>query len=175
MNIKNFILRTLFTDEQIAVIWRALNYSLHTYIRKDNKPQAAVVADVINETAKILGIKANEFIVQEEVRKIIKSTQDYVAERIRLERVKAFRDGYEYGVDETEKRLQDEPLDSVLKVGAIIDFSKCEKCKNRNTCLVREAIADAENKNGEEPKKTDEETKKPDEETPEEETPTAYV
>lgn len=147
MKIKQIILNCLFNKRQKSVLWEALLFSAHTYRRRKEMENFAVVNQVIEELKTVWGIKEKMY-SQAEVDQIKKA---------------AVEEGWKRGYDQTIKDL----ISSVspqtpLKVGAVIDTSVCKACDLKESCETYNALQDEERESKEDIKseeKTEEQAK----------------
>ncbi len=100
---KHFILGLVFNNRQRQIIWNALLFSAHTYLRRGNAAKAAEVQQVINETGSAFG--ARQLFTKEEVDNLmaqavreVRSTVDETIEKVRKE-------AYHVGFDTAVKAL----------------------------------------------------------------------
>jgi hypothetical protein len=105
MSIKKFIFNRIFNQRQRNVIWNAVLFSQHTYRRRGQVDNAAVVQQVINEVAYLFKVKRNYS--QEEVDAMIQAiTKDF--QNYQTEAENKINKAYQKGItDGVKKALSD--------------------------------------------------------------------
>nr|DAO60461.1 MAG TPA: Cell cycle protein [Caudoviricetes sp.] len=105
MSIKKIIFNRIFNQRQRNVIWNAVLFSQHTYRRRGQVDNAAVVQQVINEVAYLFKVKRNYS--QEEVDAMIQAvTKDF--QNYQTEAENKINKAYQKGVsDGVKKALSD--------------------------------------------------------------------
>lgn len=105
MSIKKFIFNRIFNQRQRNVIWNAVLFSQHTYRRRGQVDNAAVVQQVINEVAYLFKVKRNYS--QEDVDAMIQAvTKDF--QNYQTEAENKINKAYQKGVsDGVKKALSD--------------------------------------------------------------------
>lgn len=105
MSIKKFIFNRIFNQRQRDIIWNAVLFSQHTYRRRGQVDNAAVVQQVINEVAYLFKVKRNYS--QEEVDAMIQAvTKDF--QNYQTEAENKINKAYQKGVsDGVKKALSD--------------------------------------------------------------------
>lgn len=98
---KKFLLKLLFNKRQREIIWQAMIFSEHTYRRRGNINNAAVVQTVINETESAFNVVKNTY-TKEEVDFIVAN----VLRDAKVENDKQIKIAYEKGVDSCRKELE---------------------------------------------------------------------
>ena len=126
--IKRFALKAIFTKEQRAVIWNALQYSFYRYDKRGDTKRAIRVGKVIDSVDSVFHDNRKKY-SEREVANIIDDTIKAVCEVLK-ERKAAKKDG---GCVEVH-----------LMPGAVLDREKCEKCEHKDECQVRRFVFDEE-------------------------------
>lgn len=105
MSIKKFIFNRIFNQRQRDIIWNAVLFSQHTYRRRGQVDNAAVVQQVINEVAYLFKVKRNYS--QEDVDAMIQAvTKDF--QNYQMEAENKINKAYQKGVsDGVKKALSD--------------------------------------------------------------------
>lgn len=105
MSIKKFIFNRIFNQRQRDIIWNAIIFSQHTYRRRGQVDNAAVVQQVINEVAYLFKVKRNYS--QEDVDAMIQAvTKDF--QNYQTEAENKINKAYQKGVsDGVKKALSD--------------------------------------------------------------------
>ena len=142
--IKRLALRVIFTKEQRAVIWNALQYSFYRYDKRGDTKRAIRVGKVIDSVDSVFHDNRKKY-SEREVANIIDDTIKAVCEVLK-ERKAAKKDG---GCVEVH-----------LMPGAVLDREKCEKCEHKDKCQVRHLVFDEEQKTETTSDKEDTETEK---------------
>ena len=135
--IKRLALKAIFTKEQRAVIWNALQYSFYRYDKRGDTKRAIRVGKVIDSVDSVFHDNRKKY-SEREVANIIDDTIKAVCEVLN-ERKAEKKDG---GCVEVH-----------LMPGAVLDREKCEKCEHKDECQVRHLVFDEEQ---DEPKKSEE-------------------
>lgn len=102
MSIRKFIFNRIFNQRQRDIIWNAILFSQHTYRRRGQIDNAAVVQQVINEVSNLFKVKRSYS--QEEVDALIQSvTKDFQNYQKEAENNinRAYQKGVENGVKKT--------------------------------------------------------------------------
>lgn len=118
---KRMLVRMLFNKRQRIVIWNALNYSNHRYIRRGNVNGAVMVKTVINEINPFMGVDTMTFTAKE-VNGIVKSVSENVAKAVRK-----------------SEQKREEAKQRGIAVGTVISREKCEACDHKDQCIVYDA------------------------------------
>lgn len=126
--IKRLALKAIFTKEQRAVIWNALQYSFYRYDKRGDTKRAIRVGKVIDSVDSVFHDNRKKY-SEREVANIIDDTIKAVCEVLK-ERKAAKKDG---GCVEVH-----------LMPGAVLDREKCEKCEHKDKCQVRHFVFDEE-------------------------------
>lgn len=126
--IKRLALKAIFTKEQRAVIWNALQYSFYRYDKRGDTKRAIRVGKVIDSVDSVFYDNRKKY-SEREVANIIDDTIKAVCEVLK-ERKAAKKDG---GCVEVH-----------LMPGAVLDREKCEKCEHKDKCQVRRFVFDEE-------------------------------
>lgn len=126
--IKRLALKAIFTKEQRAVIWNALQYSFYRYDKRGDTKRAIRVGKVIDSVDSVFHDNRKKY-SECEVANIIDDTIKAVCEVLK-ERKAAKKDG---GCVEVH-----------LMPGAVLDREKCEKCEHKDKCQVRRFVFDEE-------------------------------
>lgn len=126
--IKRLALKAIFTKEQRAVIWNALQYSFYRYDKRGDTKRAIRVGKVIDSVDCVFHDNHKKY-SEREVANIIDDTIKAVCEVLK-ERKAAKKDG---GCVEVH-----------LMPGAVLDREKCEKCEHKDKCQVRRFVFDEE-------------------------------
>lgn len=126
--IKRFALKAIFTKEQRAVIWNALQYSFYRYDKRGDTKRAIRVGKVIDSVDSVFYDNRKKY-SEREVANIIDDTIKAVCEVLK-ERKAAKKDG---GCVEVH-----------LMPGAVLDREKCEECEHKDKCQVRRFVFDEE-------------------------------
>lgn len=105
MSIKKFIFNRIFNQRQRDIIWNAIIFSQHTYRRRGQVDNAAVVQQVINEVAYLFKVKRNYS--QEDVDAMLQAvTKDF--QNYQTEAENKINKAYQKGVsDGVKKALSD--------------------------------------------------------------------
>lgn len=105
MSIKKFIFNRIFNQRQRDIIWNAIIFSQHTYRRRGQVDNAAVVQQVINEVSHLFKVKRNYS--QEDVDAMIQAvTKDF--QNYQTEAENKINKAYQKGVsDGVKKALSD--------------------------------------------------------------------
>lgn len=130
--IKRLALRVIFTKEQRAVIWNALQYSFYRYDKRGDTKRAIRVGKVIDSVDSVFHDNRKKY-SEREVANIVKGTIDDTIKavcEVLKERKAAKKDG---GCVEVH-----------LMPGAVLDREKCEKCEHKDKCQVRHFVFDEE-------------------------------
>jgi len=131
MKIKKAILNMILNERQKSVIRHALIYSDYVYRKRGKVDDAAVVKRVIDEIQPLLSETEKKYSIKE-VHEIINGVIDKTVD---LTIPVAFKHGFMAAVDTFKKRLK--PM-------GVIDLKNCKDCKEKNGCMVRSAILEAE-------------------------------
>lgn len=131
MKIKKAILNMILNERQKSVIRHALIYSDYVYRKRGKVDEAAAVKRVIDEIQPLFFEPEKKYSVKE-VREIV---NDVIDKAVDLAIPVAFKHGFTAAVDTFKKRLK--PM-------GVIDLKNCEDCKEKNGCMVRSAILEAE-------------------------------
>ena len=126
--IKRLALRVIFTKEQRAVIWNALQYSFYRYDKRGDTKRAIRVGKVIDSVDFVFHDNNKKY-SEREVANIIDDTIKAVCEVLK-ERKAAKKSG--------------ECVEVHLMPGAVLDREKCEKCEHKDKCQVRHFVFDEE-------------------------------
>ena len=126
--IKRLALRVIFTKEQRAVIWNALQYSFYRYDKRGDTKRAIRVGKVIDSVDSVFHDNRKKY-SEREVANIIDDTIKAVCEVLK-ERKAAKKSG--------------ECVEVHLMPGAVLDREKCEKCEHKDKCQVRHFVFDEE-------------------------------
>ena len=126
--IKRLALKAIFTKEQRAVIWNALQYSFYRYDKSGNTKRAIRVGKVIDSVDSVFHDNRKKY-SEREVANIIDDTIKAVCEVLK-ERKAAKKSG--------------ECVEVHLMPGAVLDREKCEKCEHKDECQVRHLVFDEE-------------------------------
>lgn len=109
MSIRKFIFNRLFNQRQRDIIWNAILFSQHTYRRRGQIDNAAVVQQVINEVSNLFKVKRSYS--QEEVDALIQSvTKDFQNYQKEAENNinRAYQKGVENGVKKALSDVKDQ-------------------------------------------------------------------
>lgn len=126
--IKRLALKAIFTKEQRAVIWNALQYSFYRYDKRGDTKRAIRVGKVIDSVDSVFHDNRKKY-SEREVANIIDDTIKAVCEVLK-ERKAAKKSG--------------ECVEVHLMPGAVLDREKCEKCEHKDKCQVRHFVFDEE-------------------------------
>ena len=126
--IKRLALKAIFTKEQRAVIWNALQYSFYRYDKRGDTKRAIRVGKVIDSVDSVFHDNCKKY-SEREVANIIDDTIKAVCEVLK-ERKAAKKSG--------------ECVEVRLMPGAVLDREKCEKCEHKDKCQVRHFVFDEE-------------------------------
>ena len=126
--IKRLAIRVIFTKEQRAVIWNALQYSFYRYDKRGDTKRAIRVGKVIDSVDSVFHDNRKKY-SEREVANIIDDTIKAVCEVLK-ERKAAKKSG--------------ECVEVHLMPGAVLDREKCEKCEHKDKCQVRHFVFDEE-------------------------------
>lgn len=136
MSIRKFIFNRIFNQRQRDIIWNAILFSQHTYRRRGQIDNAAVVQQVINEVSNLFKVKRNYS--QEEVDTMIQSiTKDFQNYQKEAENNinKAYQKGVENGVKKALSDVKDQlrEMKTICVSGIVIkqeDVDSAESDKN---------------------------------------------
>lgn len=109
MSIRKFIFNRIFNQRQRDIIWNAILFSQHTYRRRGQIDNAAVVQQVINEVSNLFKVKHSYS--QEEVDALIQSvTKDFQNYQKEAENNinRAYQKGVENGVKKALSDVKDQ-------------------------------------------------------------------
>lgn len=109
MSIRKFIFNRIFNQRQRDIIWNAILFSQHTYRRRGQIDNAAVVQQVINEVSNLFKVKRSYS--QEEVDALIQSvTKDFQNYQKEAENNinRAYQKGVENGVKKALSDVKDQ-------------------------------------------------------------------
>lgn len=97
---KKFFLGLVFNSRQRQIIWNAILFSAHTYLRRGNTAKAAEVQQVINETEGIFGAKTTytKAEVDSLLQQAAKEVQDTAKKAIEKAESIAFHAGFDAAV-----------------------------------------------------------------------------
>lgn len=140
MKIKNLLVKILLNKRQREVIYKALVFSAYKYRKHGNVDKAVSVQTVINEVSGKLGIVPETF-TKDEVDNIVNN----IFSNCHKQNQNAFFAGIQEGKKRAFKEFSENK--SGLAVGAVIDFNKCNNCDHKETCFIKQAIAEAEAEN----------------------------
>lgn len=113
MNIKRFIFNRIFNQRQRDIIWNAIVFSQHTYRRRGQIDNAAVVQQVLNEVKSIFF--ASKSFTQDEVNAIIGKMENSF-KAYQKEAENKVRQAYEKGVLEGVKKASSEIQEEIKKM-----------------------------------------------------------
>ena len=113
MNIKRFIFNRIFNQRQRDIIWNAIVFSQHTYRRRGQIDNAAVVQQVLNEVKSIFF--ASKSFTQDEVNAIIGKMENSF-KAYQKEAENKVRQAYEKGVIEGVKKASSEIQEEIKKM-----------------------------------------------------------
>ena len=113
MNIKRFIFNRIFNQRQRDIIWNAIVFSQHTYRRRGQIDNAAVVQQVLNEVKSIFF--ASKSFTQDEVNAIIGKMENSF-KAYQKEAENKVRQAYEKGVLEGVKKAYSEIQEDIKKM-----------------------------------------------------------
>ena len=113
MNVKRFIFNRIFNQRQRDIIWNAIVFSQHTYRRRGQIDNAAVVQQVLNEVKSIFF--ASKSFTQDEVSAII-SKMENSFKAYQKEAENKVRQAYEKGVLEGVKKASSEIQEEIKKM-----------------------------------------------------------
>ena len=126
--IKRLALKAIFTKEQRAVIWNALQYSFYRYDKRGDTKRAIRVGKVIDSVDSVFHDNRKKY-SEREVANIIDDTIKAVCEVL------------------NERKAEKKDVGCVevhLMPGAVLDREKCEKCEHKDECQVRHLVFDEE-------------------------------
>lgn len=154
MKIKRIILNCLFNKRQRSVLWEALLFSAHTYRRRKEMENFAVVNQVIEELKTVWGIKERMY-SESEVAAIMKATSEKAVAKLAPQFKEEYRRHYEHGFKRGHDQALKELIDSVspegsLKVGTVIDTSVCKTCESKDSCETYNILRSEEEESKEE-------------------------
>lgn len=130
--IKRLALKAIFTKEQRAVIWNALQYSFYRYDKSGNTKRAIRVGKVIDSVDSVFHDNRKKY-SEREVANIVKGTIDYTIKTV------------SEVLNEHKAEKKDVGCVEVhLMPGAVLDREKCEKCEHKDKCQVRRFVFDEE-------------------------------
>ena len=116
MSIKKFIFNRIFNQRQRNVIWNAVLFSQHTYRRRGQVDNAAVVQQVINEVAYLFKVKRNYS--QEEVDAMIQAvTKDF--QNYQTEAENKINKAYQKGITDGVKKALSDVKNQLNRMNAI--------------------------------------------------------
>ena len=113
MNIKRFIFNRIFNQRQRDIIWNAIVFSQHTYRRRGQIDNAAVVQQVLNEVKSIFF--ASKSFTQDEVNAIIGKMENSF-KAYQKEAENKVRQAYEKVVLEGVKKASSEIQEEIKKM-----------------------------------------------------------
>lgn len=113
MNVKRFIFNCIFNQRQRDIIWNAIVFSQHTYRRRGQIDNAAVVQQVLNEVKNIFF--ASKSFTQDEVNAIIGKMENSF-KAYQKEAENKVRQAYEKGVLEGVKKASSEIQEEIKKM-----------------------------------------------------------
>lgn len=113
MNIKRFIFNRIFNQRQRDIIWNAIVFSQHTYRRRGQIDNAAVVQQVLNEVKSVFF--ASKSFTQDEVNAIIGKMENSF-KAYQKEAENKVRQAYEKGVIEGVKKASSEIQEEIKKM-----------------------------------------------------------
>jgi len=131
MKIKKAILNMILNERQKSVIRHALIYSDYVYRKRGKVDEAAAVKRVIDEIQSLLSEPERRHSVKE-VREI---SNDVIDKAVGLAIPVAFKNGFMAAVDTFKKHLK--PMN-------VIDLKNCKDCEEKDSCIARSAILEAE-------------------------------
>ncbi len=149
MNIKRFIFNRIFNQRQRDIIWNAIVFSQHTYRRRGQIDNAAVVQQVLNEVKSIFF--ASKSFTQDEVNAIIGKMENSF-KAYQKEAENKVRQAYEKGV-----------IDGVKKASSEIQ----EEIKKMSKPSIKGCVVVVRSKNEEENEEKEEQNNVPDAKEPE--------
>lgn len=136
MNIKRFIFNRIFNQRQRDIIWNAIVFSQHTYRRRGQIDNAAVVQQVLNEVKSIFF--ASKSFTQDEVNAIIGKMENSF-KAYQKEAENKVRQAYEKGVLEGVKKASSEIQEEIKKMSkpsikgcVVVVRSKNEEQEEKN-------------------------------------------
>lgn len=98
---KKFFLGLLMNSRQREIVWNAIVFSAHTYLRRGNTTQAANVQTVMNEVGPMFGVKT--VYTKDQVDKLLeqasKETREAMEQALDKAKKVAFQAGFESALD----------------------------------------------------------------------------
>lgn len=98
---KKFFLGLLMNSRQREIVWNAIVFSAHTYLRRGNTTQAANVQTVMNEVGLMFGVKT--VYTKEQVDKLLeqasKETREAMEQTLDKAKKVAFQAGFKSALD----------------------------------------------------------------------------
>ena len=98
---KKFFLGLIMNSRQREIVWNAIVFSAHTYLRRGNTTQAANVQTVMNEVGPMFGVKT--VYTKEQVDKLLeqasKETREAMEQSLDKAKKVAFQAGFESALD----------------------------------------------------------------------------
>lgn len=157
MSIRKFIFNRIFNQRQRDIIWNAILFSQHTYRRRGQIDNAAVVQQVINEVSNLFKVKRSYS--QEEVDALIQSvTKDFQNYQKEAENNinRAYQKGVENGVKKALSDVKDQlrEMKTICVSGIVIKQEDVDNVESNEN-------ADAASDNDTDNKDTDKEQEIP--------------
>lgn len=116
MSIRKFIFNRIFNQRQRDIIWNAILFSQHTYRRRGQIDNAAVVQQVINEVSNLFKVKRSYS--QEEVDAMIQAiTKDF--QNYQMEAASKIDKAYQKGVENGVKKALSDVKDQLKTMRTI--------------------------------------------------------
>lgn len=163
MRIGKFIFNRILNRRQREIIFQALDYSAHTYKRRNDADGYSEVSRVIGELSDKFGLKERTY-TKEEVNEIIEKSSEILSEKINGIAKRAYAEGFKNGVKNVI------PIGIVSSEGGLqpgMQFSKekCESCEHKDECslysmLKEEFDSESEGEKKEEEKDSESEGEK---------------
>lgn len=168
MKIKRLILGWLLNRRQREVIWQALCYSAHTYVRRGQAKEAATVIRVIDETGSLLDVGKKTW-TKEEVENLIEESSELVSKKVNEIANEKYKQGFQAGRSEAIKERIFEDMASgtpIVVKGKTFSKEECESCEEKEGCSLY-AVLKEEFDKGEEEEAKPEKSSEQAEEAPE--------
>jgi hypothetical protein len=164
MKLRRFILSMLLNERQREVIWQALQFSAHTYKRRNNPEGAAVVYQVMTEIEPKMFAEKKSW-SKKEVEQLIEKSSELLSEKVDAIAKEAYAKGVRHGRSEAVKQRTWEDMtgeaekyvghlrpfpSGVILPGMTFNKETCESCDNKEDCGIYQTVLKAEFEENEE-------------------------
>lgn len=169
MKLRRFILGMLLNERQREVIWQALQFSAHTYKRRNNPEGAAVVYQVMTEIEPKMFAEKKSW-SKKEVEQLIEKSSELLSEKVDAIAQEAYAKGVRHGRSEAVKQRTWEDMtgeadrmkwhhdvatlrpfpSGVILPGMTFNKETCESCDNKEDCGIYQTVLKAEFEESEE-------------------------